>query len=159
MMLRIHCLQQWLGLSNLGAEEALFEMSIFRDFVGLRGIDRIPYWVSLLRFRRVREEHDLSPRFLQIINNKLSEQGLLLKAGTVVDVTLIAAPSSIKTKDGERNPQMHPVTNYLDARRGGAVHNPVASFARSSIGSPTKSSRCCGAIAVTSCTANSSCVA
>ena len=109
MMLRIHCLQQWFGLSELGAEEALFEMSIYRDFVGLSGTDRIPDRVSLLRFRHLLEEHDLSPRILQIINDKLSAQGLLLKAGTVVDATLIAAPSSTKNKDGERDPQMHQV--------------------------------------------------
>jgi len=97
------------------AEEALFEMSIYREFVGLSGTNRIPDRVSFMRFgktpspRHLLEEHDLSPRILQIINDKLSAQGLLLKAGTVVDATLIAAPSSTKNKDGERDPQMHQV--------------------------------------------------
>ena len=107
MMLRIHCLQQWFGLSDLAAEEALFEMPIYRDFCGLSGTHRIPDRVSILRFRHLLEDHGLSPRILQIINDKLSMQGLMLKTGTVVDATLIAAPSSTKNKGGTRDPEMH----------------------------------------------------
>ena len=107
MMLRIHCLQQWFGLSDLAAEEALFEMVIYRDFCGLSGAHRIPDRVSILRFRHLLEGHGLSPRIFQIINDKLSTQGLMLKTGTVVDATLIAAPSSTKNKDGKRDPEMH----------------------------------------------------
>ena len=107
MMLRIHCLQQWFGLSDLGAEEALFETSFYRDFVGISGTQRIPDRVSILRFRHLLEAHDLSPKILQVINAKLAAHGLLLKTGTVVDATLIAAPSSTKNKTGERDPEMH----------------------------------------------------
>ena len=93
MLLRIHCLQQWFGLSDLAAEEALFEMVIYREFVGLSGTNRIPNRVSILRSgktlnpRHLLEAHDLSRRILQLINNKLSAQGLMLKSGTVVDAT------------------------------------------------------------------------
>ena len=107
MMLRIHCLQQWFGLSDLGAEEALFETGFYRDFVGVSGAQRIPDRVSILRFRHLLEEHDLSPKMLDVINAKLVAHGLLLKTGTVVDATLIAAPSSTKNKTGERDPEMH----------------------------------------------------
>ena len=107
MMLRIHCLQQWFGLSDLGAKEALFETSFYRAFVGISGTQRIPDRVSILRFRHLLEEHELSSRILQIINAKLAANGLLLKTGTVVDATLIAAPSSIKNLSGERDPEMH----------------------------------------------------
>ena len=107
MMLRIHCLQQWFGLSDMGAEEALFELVIYREFVGLSGTDRIPDRVSILRFRHLFEAHALSARILQIINDKLTAQALMLKAGTVVDATLIAAPSSTKNKGGKRDPEMH----------------------------------------------------
>ena len=107
MMLRIHCLQQWFGLSDLAAEEALFEMAIYRDFCGLSGTCRIPDRVSILRFRHLLEEHGLSLRILQIINDKLSVQGLMLKTGTVVDATLIAALTSTKNKGGEHDPEMH----------------------------------------------------
>ena len=91
MMLRIHCLQQWFGLSDLAAEEALFEMPIYLDFCGLCGTHRIPDRVSILRFRHLLEGHGLSPRILQIINDKLSMQGLILKTSTVVDATLIVS--------------------------------------------------------------------
>jgi IS5 family transposase len=107
MMLRIHCLQQWFGLSDLAAEEALFEAGFYRAFVGISGTQRIPDRVSILRFRHLLEEHDLSPKILEVINAKLAAHGLLLKTGTVVDATLIAAPSSTKNKNGERDPEMH----------------------------------------------------
>ena len=109
MLLRIHCLQQWFGLSDLGAEDALFETGFYRAFVGISGTRRIPDRVSILRFRHLLEEHELSPRILQIINPKLAANGLLLKNGTVVDAALIAAPSSTKNSTGERDPEMHPV--------------------------------------------------
>lgn len=107
MMLRIHCLQQWFGLSDLGAEEALFETNFFRSFVGISGTERIPDRVSILRFRHLLEEHDLGAKILQVINAKLSARGLMLKTGTVVDATLISAPSSTKNKSGKRDPEMH----------------------------------------------------
>lgn len=109
LMLRIHCLQQWFDLSDLGAEVALFETSFYRDFVGISGTQRIPDRVSILRFRHLLEEHALSPRVLQDINAKLAAHGLFLMAGTVVDAMLIAAPSSTKNKTGERDPQMRQV--------------------------------------------------
>lgn len=116
MMLRIHCLQQWFGLSDLGAEEALFETSFLRDFVGISGTERIPDRVSILRFRHLLEEHELSPKILAVINAKLAAHGLLLKTGTVVDATLIAAPSSTKNKTGARDPEMH------QAKKGNQWH-------------------------------------
>ena len=72
MMLRIHCLQQWFGLSDLGAEEALFETGFYRDFVSISGTQRIPDRVSILRFRHLLEAHELSPKILQAINAKLA---------------------------------------------------------------------------------------
>ena len=107
MMLRFHCQQQWFGLSDLGAEETLFETNFCRDFVGISGTQRIPDQVSILRFRHLLEAHYFSPKILQVINAKLSAHGLLLKTGTVVDATLIAAPSSTKNSSGERDPEMH----------------------------------------------------
>ena len=94
---------------DLGAEEALFETSFYPDFVGISGTQRIPDRVSILRFRHLLEKHDLSPKILQVINAKLAAKGLLLKVGTVVDATLIAAPSSTKNSTGERDPEMHQV--------------------------------------------------
>ncbi|WP_066263407.1 IS5 family transposase [Hydrogenophaga flava] len=106
-MLRIHFLQQWFGLSDLAMEEALFEVSLYRDFAGLSGTERIPDRVSILRFRHLLEEHQLSIQILAAVNATLIDKGLMLKAGTVVDATLIAAPSSTKNNSGERDPEMH----------------------------------------------------
>ena len=109
MMLRIHCLQQWFSLSDSRAEEALFENRFYRDFVGISGTQHIPDRVSTLRFRHLLEDYELSPKVLQVINAKLAAHRLLLKAGTVVDATLSAAPGSTKNKTGERDPEMHQV--------------------------------------------------
>lgn len=106
-MLRIHFLQQWFGLSDLAMEEALFDTPLFRDFVGLSSTERIPDRVSILRFRHLLEEHQLAPQILAVVNATLADKGLMLKSGTVVDATLIAAPSSTKNKNGERDPEMH----------------------------------------------------
>ena len=106
-MLRIHFLQQWFGLSDLAMEEALFETALYREFAGLSSFERIPDRVSILRFRHLLEEHQLAPQILTVVNASLSDKGLMLKQGTVVDATLIAAPSSTKNQDGERDPEMH----------------------------------------------------
>ena len=106
-MLRIHFLQQWFGLSDLAMEEALFETALYREFVGLSSVERIPDRVSILRFRHLLEEHQLAPQMLAVVNATLADKGLMLKQGTVVDATLIAAPSSTKNSSGERDPQMH----------------------------------------------------
>jgi IS5 family transposase len=106
-MLRIHFLQQWFGLSDLAMEEALFETPLYRGFAGLSGSERIPDRVSILRFRHLLEDHQLSIQILVTVNNTLAAKGLLLKSGTAIDATLIAAPSSTKNSSGERDPEMH----------------------------------------------------
>lgn len=106
-MLRIHFVQQWFGLSDLAMEEALFETALYREFVGLSSVERIPDRVSILRFRHLLEEHQLAQRILATVNATLTDKGLMLREGTVVDATLIAAPSSTKNKGGERDPEMH----------------------------------------------------
>lgn len=106
-MLRIHLLQQWFGLSDVAMEETLFDVPLYREFVGLSSAERIPDRVSILRFRRLLETHHLAEQMLASVNAMLAGKGLLLKAGTAVDATLIAAPSSTKNKTGERDPEMH----------------------------------------------------
>ncbi len=107
-MLRIHFLQQWFNLSDPAMEEALYDMELFRQFARLDGgIDRLPDESTILRFRHLLEQHDLSLRIMGAVNATLAAKGLLLKAGTVVDATLIAAPSSTKNGSGERDPEMH----------------------------------------------------
>jgi IS5 family transposase len=107
VMLRVHFMQQWFNLSDPAMEEALHDMALFRDFAGLGGWDeRVPDETTILRFRRVLEKHKLAPQILQTINDLLRSKGLMLRAGTVVDATLIAAPSSTKNASGERDPEM-----------------------------------------------------
>ena len=105
-MLRIHFMQQWFTLSDPAMEEALHDVPLFREFAGLNWDAPLPDETTILRFRRLLEEHKLAPRILALVNELLGAKGLLLRAGTVVDATLIAAPSSTKNASGERDPQM-----------------------------------------------------
>ena len=106
-MLRIHFLQQWYSLSDPGMEETLYEMPVMRRFARLGGLDNIPDETTILNFRRLLETHDLAPQLLERVNAHLARKGQSLKAGTIVDATIIAAPSSTKNRGGERDPEMH----------------------------------------------------
>lgn len=105
-MLRIHLMQNWFGYSDPAMEESLYETTILRQFAGL-SLDRIPDETTILNFRRLLEKHELAGGILQVINGYLGDRGLLLRHGTVVDATIIHAPSSTKNKDGKRDPEMH----------------------------------------------------
>ena len=107
-MLRIHFMQQWFGLSDLALEEALHDMTLFREFAQLDACaTRLPDESTILRFRHLLEGNNLATQILATVNAKLIERGLLLKAGTVVDAPLIAASSSTKNSLGEHDPEMH----------------------------------------------------
>lgn len=107
-MLRIHYLQQWFGLSDPAMEEALHDVPLYAEFARLDGaMRRLPDETTILRFRHLLEKHNLAPDMLRVVNDLLINKGLLLKAGTAVDATLIHAPSSTKNASGERDPQMH----------------------------------------------------
>lgn len=105
-MLRIHLMQNWFGYSDPAMEEALYETTILRQFAGL-SLERIPDETTILNFRRLLEKHELAAGILAVINGYLGDRGLSLRQGTIVDATLINAPSSTKNKDGKRDPQMH----------------------------------------------------
>ena len=107
MLLRIHFMQQWFTLSDPAMEEALHDVPLFREFAGLTWDTAVPDETTILRFRRLLEEYKLSAQILVLVNELLSAKGLLLRAGTVVDATLIAAPSSTKNAAGSRDPEMH----------------------------------------------------
>ncbi|GGH96938.1 IS5 family transposase [Pseudomonas fluvialis] len=107
-LLRIHFMQQWFTLSDPAMEEALHDMPLFRDFAGLGGWDdRLPDESTILRFRHVLEKNKLAERILATVNLLLGAKGLMLRSGTVVDATLISAPSSTKNASGERDPEMY----------------------------------------------------
>ena len=106
-MLRIHYLQQWFSLSDPAMEKALRDTPVFREFTKIgQGVARLPDETTILRFRHQLERHDLAPDMLRLVNDILSVKGMLPRTGTVVDATLIAAPSSTKNVDGQRDPEM-----------------------------------------------------
>ena len=106
-MLRIYFLQQWFTLSDPGMEEAFFDTPLYREFAQPEEFGRLPDESTILRFRHRLEKHKLAERILVTVNELLIERDLLLKAGTAVDATLIAAPTSTKNKDHSRDPEMH----------------------------------------------------
>jgi len=106
-MLRTHFMQQWFTLSDPAMEEAFFDTPLYREFAQLEEFARMPDESTILRFRHRLEEHKLAEQILITVNDLLTAKGLLLKAGTVVDATLIAAPTSTKNKDKKRDPDMH----------------------------------------------------
>ena len=106
-MLRIHFMQQWFGYADPAMEEALHDVPLLRQFAGLYAFeDVMPDESTILRFRHLLENHDLSVAIFAEVNALLSEQGQSMKRGTVVDATLIAAPSSTKNEDRKRDPEM-----------------------------------------------------
>ena len=82
-------------------------MPLLRDFAGLNWDTRLLDETTILRFRRLLEEHKLAPQILAMVNDLLRDKGMMLRAGTVVNATLIGAPSSTKNASGERDPEMH----------------------------------------------------
>ena len=106
-MLRTHFMQQWFTLSDPAMEEAFFDTPLYREFAQLEEFERMPDESTILRFRHRLEKHKLAEQILTTVNELLSQRGLLLKTGTVVDATLIAAPTSTKNKDKARDPDMH----------------------------------------------------
>jgi len=106
-MLRVYFMQQWFTLSDPAMEEAFFDTPLYREFAQLPELARLPDESTILRFRHRLEKHKLTEQILATVNEVLTDRGLLVKAGTVVDATLIAAPTSTKNKDKARDPEMH----------------------------------------------------
>jgi IS5 family transposase len=106
-MLRIYCLQQWYNLSDPGAEEALYDIQSMRAFAGLElGRDAIPDETTILNFRHLLERHDLTKAIFATVAEHLAAKGELLRGGTIVDATLIAASPSTKNAAQQRDPEM-----------------------------------------------------
>ena len=105
-MLRVHLMQNWFALSDPAMEEALYEIASLRSFAGL-GLEAIPDETTILNFRHLLEASDLAEDIFKQVNAHLTRKGLLLKRGSIVDATIIAAPSSTKNESGERDPEMH----------------------------------------------------
>ena len=106
-MLRIYLLQQWFNLSDPGVEEALYDLPAMRRFVGIDlGREPVPDETTMCRFRHLLEAHDLGRRLFEEVQRHLAENGLKVSTGTIVDATIISAPSSTKNADKARDPEM-----------------------------------------------------
>ena len=122
-MLRIHFMQQWFALSDPAMEEFLYDSQSMRQFAGMsltRG--SLPDETTILNFRHLLERNDLATRLLAEVNAMLGERGLLLRHGTIVDATIISAPSSTKNESGERDPDMHQTKKGNNWRFGMKAH-------------------------------------
>ena len=108
IMLRTYFVQQWFNLSDPGVEEALYESAALRRFVGVDlGVAPSPDETTVLRFRHLLEKHDLGGLMLDAVNVHLEAKGIKIQTGTIVDATIVHAPSSTKNEKKERDPEMH----------------------------------------------------
>src|SRR5690242_20499501 len=107
-MLRIYFLQPWFNLSDPAVEETLYDSRAMRDFVGIDlGREPVPDETTVCRFRHLLEEHDLGRPLFDAVQRHLTAKGLKVATGTIVDATIINAPSSTKNADKARDPEMH----------------------------------------------------
>jgi IS5 family transposase len=109
-MLRLYFLQQWFNLSDPGLEDALYESAALRRFAGIDlGREPAPDETTVCNFRHLLEGHDLGRSMLKMVNEYLAACGIKIATGTIVDATIVHAPSSTKNEEGKRDPEMHQV--------------------------------------------------
>ena len=107
-MLRIYFLQQWFNLSDPAVEETLYDSAVMRNFVGIDlGREPVPDETTVCKFRHLLEEHGIGGEILQTVNLYLQSRGVKITTGTIVDATVIHAPSSTKNREQQRDPEMH----------------------------------------------------
>jgi IS5 family transposase len=142
-MLRIYFLQQWFNLSDPQAEDAIYDIEPMRRFAKVElGEDGIPDESTILRFRHLLEKHHLTEAIFEAVKDLLVEHGLLPRSGTIVDATIIAAPSSTKNATGTRDPEMKQTRKgqswhfgmklHIGTDRRGTVHSVTATHAAAS---------------------------
>jgi IS5 family transposase len=109
-MLRMYLLQCWFNLSDEGLEDAIYDSHAMRTFMGINFLDeQVPDATTLLKFRHLLEKHDIGKVFFHAISSTLEKYGHMMRGGSIVDATLISAPSSTKNEKKERDPEMHQV--------------------------------------------------
>ena len=107
-MLRMYFVQQWYALADEALEDAIYDSQALRNFVGVDlAVESVPDATTLLKFRHLLEERSLTKVIFEEINGYLSEKGMLMREGTIVDATIIAAPPSTKNRAKARDPEMH----------------------------------------------------
>ena len=127
--LRMYLLQVWFNLSDEGTEDAIYDSYAMRKFVGINFLEEdVPDATTLLKFRRLLEKHGLNKLFFEAINRVMVETGHMLKGGSVVDATIINAPSSTKNAQKQRDPEMHQTKKGNEWRFGMKCHIGVDAF-------------------------------
>ena len=127
-MLRVHLMQQWYDLSDPAMEDALIEVATMRRFAGIALItDRIPDETTILAFRHLLEQNGLGDQIFEAVKAHLNANGMAMKQGTIIDATIIAAPSSTKNEKRERDPEMHQTCKGKQWHFGMKVHIGVDS--------------------------------
>jgi len=127
-MLRIYFLQQWFNLSDPAVEEALYDSSVMRQFAGIDlGREPVPDETTVCKFRHLLEEHNLGGEMLETVNLHLQAKGVRITTGTIVDASIIHAPSSTKNRDQQRDPEMHQTKKGKDWYFGMKAHVGVDS--------------------------------
>ena len=107
-MLRLHCLQQWFNLSDPAVEEALYDSRAMRQFVGIDlGREPVPDETTICKFRHRLGAHKIGEQLFAWVGAHLAQHGLQVNHGTIVDATIVSAPSSTKNRTKERDPEMH----------------------------------------------------
>jgi IS5 family transposase len=107
-MLRMYLLQCWFNLSDEGLEDAIYDSYAMRTFMGVNFYDeQVPDATTLLKFRHLLDEHNISKKLFDAIKHALEEHGHMMRGGTIIDATLISAPSSTKNEKKARDPDMH----------------------------------------------------
>jgi len=127
-MLRIHFMQHWFNLSDPAMEEALYDIPAMREFAGIDlGREPAPDETTICKFRHLLEQKNLGERLFHLVNQYLEENNLFVSKGTIVDATLVDAPTSTKNKEGKRDPDMHQTRKGKQWYFGMKVHIGVDS--------------------------------
>jgi IS5 family transposase len=126
IMLRMYLMQNWFNLSDEGMEEAIYDSYAMRSFLGINFLDeQVPDATTLLKFRHLLEQHHIGEKLFQDVNERLEKAGLIMHGGSIVDATIIAAPSSTKNKEGKRDQEMHQTKKGNQWYHGMKVHAGV----------------------------------
>ncbi|MBQ9421451.1 MAG: IS5 family transposase [Lachnospiraceae bacterium] len=125
-MLRMYLLQNWFNLSDVGIEEAIYDSYAMRSFMRIDFTsEQVPDSTTLLKFRHLLEKHHIGEKLFADVNDRLDKAGLMMHGGSIVDATIISAPSSTKNKDGERDPEMHQTKKGNQWYHGMKIHAGV----------------------------------
>ena len=126
VMLRMYLMQNWFNLSDEGMEDAIYDSYAMRSFLGINFFEeQVPDATTLLKFRHLLEKHEIGEKIFADVKDRLEKAGLMMHGGTIVDATIISAPSSTKNKEGKRDPEMHQTKKGNQWYHGMKVHAGV----------------------------------